>query len=91
MVSERIFLPIVHLECMLLIIQHFKSYLISFGSVIVQLDWAIQKKANWIIRSSRIMTNIETGFAMNIKRQKPRRSIRPRMSEDTMSCLPDTH
>src|SRR4030066_864929 len=53
MVSERIFLPIVHLECMLLIIQHFKSYLISFGSVIAQLDWsplatrrgeAIQKK-----------------------------------------------
>ncbi len=29
---------------MLLIIQHLKSYLISFGSVIAQLDWAIQKK-----------------------------------------------
>jgi hypothetical protein len=29
---------------MLLIIQHLKSYSISFGSVIAQLDWAIQKK-----------------------------------------------
>jgi hypothetical protein len=29
---------------MLLIIQHLKSYLISFSSVIAQLDWAIQKK-----------------------------------------------
>ena len=29
---------------MLLIIQHLKRYLISFGSVIAQLDWAIQKK-----------------------------------------------
>jgi hypothetical protein len=29
---------------MLLIIHHLKSYLISFGSVIAQLDWAIQKK-----------------------------------------------
>jgi len=29
---------------MRLIIQHLKSYLISFGSVIAQLDWAIQKK-----------------------------------------------
>jgi len=29
---------------MLLIIQHLKSYLISFGFVIAQLDWAIQKK-----------------------------------------------
>ena len=29
---------------MLLIIQHLESYLISFGSVIAQLDWAIQKK-----------------------------------------------
>jgi len=28
---------------MLLIIQHLKSYLISFGSVIAQLDWAIQR------------------------------------------------
>jgi len=26
------------------IVQHLKSYLISFGSVIAQLDWAIQKK-----------------------------------------------
>jgi len=29
---------------MLLIIRHLKSYLIPFGSVIAQLDWAIQKK-----------------------------------------------
>jgi hypothetical protein len=29
---------------MLLIVQHLKSYLISFGSVIAQLDRAIQKK-----------------------------------------------
>jgi hypothetical protein len=29
---------------MLLIIQHLNSYSISFGSVIVQLDWAIQGK-----------------------------------------------
>jgi len=28
----------------LLIIRHLKSYLISFGFVIAQLDWAIQKK-----------------------------------------------
>jgi len=28
----------------LLIVQHLKSYLISFGSVIAQLDWAIQEK-----------------------------------------------
>jgi hypothetical protein len=32
---------------MLLIIQHLKSYSISFGSVIAQLDWAIQSM-NWI-------------------------------------------
>ena len=31
-------------HCMLLIVQHPKKYLISFGSVIAQLDWAIQKK-----------------------------------------------
>jgi hypothetical protein len=29
---------------MLLNIQHLKSYLISFGPVIAQLDWAIQQK-----------------------------------------------
>jgi hypothetical protein len=29
---------------MLLIIQHLKSYAISSGSVIAQLDWTIQKK-----------------------------------------------
>ena len=29
---------------MLSIVQHPKSYLIPFGSVIAQLDWAIQKK-----------------------------------------------
>jgi hypothetical protein len=29
---------------MLLIVRHLKSYLRSFGSVIAQLDWAIQKK-----------------------------------------------
>jgi len=61
---------------MLLIIQQLKSYLISFGSVIAQIDWAIQKKeldlepAPYLIRGSirlrrRIMTNIGTGFAMN--------------------------
>jgi hypothetical protein len=33
------------MDFMLLIIQHLKNYLISFGSVIAQLDWAIQKKA----------------------------------------------
>jgi len=32
---------------MLLIIQHLKSYLTSFGFVIAQLDWAIQSM-NWI-------------------------------------------
>jgi len=31
-------------HCMLLIVQYLKTYLISFGSVIAQLDWAIQKK-----------------------------------------------
>jgi len=29
---------------MLLLVRHLKSYLRSFGSVIAQLDWAIQKK-----------------------------------------------
>jgi hypothetical protein len=29
---------------MLLIIQYLRSYFIYFGSVIAQLDWAIQKK-----------------------------------------------
>jgi hypothetical protein len=55
---------------MLLIIQHLKSYSISSGSVIAQLDWAIQKKKDWIIRSirlrRRIMTTTEEEFAMNI-------------------------
>jgi len=31
-------------EVMRLILKDFKSCLISFGSVIAQLDWAIQKK-----------------------------------------------
>jgi hypothetical protein len=30
--------------CMLFMVQYLKSYLISFRSVIAQLDWAIQKK-----------------------------------------------
>ena len=50
---------------MLLISQDIKRCLSFFVSVIAQLDWAIQKK-NWIIRSSRIMTTIGTGFAMEL-------------------------
>ena len=37
-------------EFMLLIIQHLKNYLISFGSVIAQLDWAIQKKLDYPVK-----------------------------------------
>ena len=35
---------------MLLIIQHLKNYLISFGSVFAQLDWAIQKKLDYPVK-----------------------------------------
>ena len=35
---------LLNLNIFILIIQHLKSYLISFSSVIAQLDWAIQKK-----------------------------------------------
>jgi hypothetical protein len=49
------------MDYMLLIFKDLKSCLSFSVSVIAQLDWAIQKK-NWIIRSSRIMTIIGTGF-----------------------------
>jgi hypothetical protein len=41
--------------------------------------------------SERIFLPIVYLEVIEIERQKPRRSLRPRMSEDVMSCLPETN